>query len=84
MTEMMCPNCGRHLASYRTDRQAAGTREVELRWSICLHCRHVALDSWSFADGVLPVGLMGSNGGLGRADRDYSSSAEQANAQKRA
>jgi len=50
----MCPNCGRHLVNYRTDRQAAGRREVELHWMICVHCRHVALDSWSFADGVIP------------------------------
>lgn len=51
----MCPNCGRHLVDYRTDRQSAGRREVELRWSICEHCRHVALDSWSFAEGVIPM-----------------------------
>lgn len=50
----MCPNCGRHLVNYRTDRQAAGQREVDLHWSICVHCRHVALDSWSFADGMIP------------------------------
>jgi hypothetical protein len=50
----MCPNCGRHLVNYRTDRQAAGQREVDLHWTICVHCRHVALESWSFADGVMP------------------------------
>jgi Zn-finger nucleic acid-binding protein len=50
----MCPNCGRHLVNYRTDRQAAGQREVNLHWTICVHCRHVALDSWSFADGMMP------------------------------
>jgi Zn-finger nucleic acid-binding protein len=50
----MCPNCGRHLVNYRTDRQAAGKREVNLHWKICVHCRHVALDNWSFAGGMMP------------------------------
>jgi hypothetical protein len=50
----MCPNCGRNLVNYRSDRQAAGQREVNLHWMICVGCRHVALDSWSFADGVIP------------------------------
>jgi C4-type Zn-finger protein len=54
MSEMTCPNCGRHLVNYRTERQVAGRREVELKWTICVHCRHVALDSWSFADGTIP------------------------------
>jgi Zn-finger nucleic acid-binding protein len=54
----MCPNCGRHLVNYRTDRQAAGQREVNLHWTICVHCRHVALDSWSFADGIMPDGYV--------------------------
>ena len=62
MSEMLCPNCGRHLVNYRTDRQAAGRREVELKWTICVHCRHVALDSWSFADGVIPDELLNGNG----------------------
>jgi Zn-finger nucleic acid-binding protein len=56
----MCPNCGRHLVNYRTDRQAAGQREVNLHWTICVHCRHVALDSWSFTDGVMPDRYMSS------------------------
>ena len=54
MSEMLCPNCGCHLVNYRTDRQVAGRREVELKWMICAHCRHVALDSWAFAEGVIP------------------------------
>jgi endogenous inhibitor of DNA gyrase (YacG/DUF329 family) len=45
-----CPNCGYRLVSYRTDRQAAGRREVVLKWSLCPRCRHVALESWSFGE----------------------------------
>lgn len=41
-----CPNCGETLESFRTDRQAAGEREVILYWMICPACRHVALDHW--------------------------------------
>jgi hypothetical protein len=68
MNEMLCPNCGRHLVNYRTDRQAAGRREVELRWTICVHCRHVALDSWTFAEGS----VQSEYGGDGRAqEREY-------------
>lgn len=63
----MCPNCGRHLVNYRTDRQAAGQREVNLHWTICVSCRHVALDSWSFADGAIPEAYMQS-GSYGRHD----------------
>lgn len=62
MSEMLCPNCGRHLVNYRTERQAAGRREVELKWTICVHCRHVALDSWSFADGVIPTDFLNGTG----------------------
>lgn len=58
MSEMTCPNCGHHLVNYRTDRQAAGRREVELKWMICVHCRHVALDSWSFAERTPPTSLV--------------------------
>lgn len=58
MSEMRCPNCGRHLVNYRTDRQAAGRREIELKWRLCVHCRHVALESWSFADGIMPSELL--------------------------
>lgn len=65
MSEMMCPNCGRHLVNYRTDRQAAGRREVELRWTICVHCRHVALESWAFADGVMPNDYLAGSEHLG-------------------
>lgn len=57
----MCPNCGRHLVNYRTDRQAAGQREVNLHWMICVHCRHVALESWSFADGMMPDSYVQGN-----------------------
>ena len=62
MSEVMCPNCGRHLVNYRTDRQLAGRREVELKWMICVNCRHVALDTWSFADGVIPQEMFRENG----------------------
>lgn len=54
MAEMICPNCGHHLVGYRTERQSAGRREIDLHWMICEHCRHVGLKQWSFADGVLP------------------------------
>jgi C4-type Zn-finger protein len=47
---MQCPNCGRRLVSYRTDRQSVRERDVILRWAICVHCRHVALETWSFAE----------------------------------
>lgn len=52
MNEMSCPNCGGRLVDYRVERQTAGPRVVELHWTICVHCRHVALDAWFFADRV--------------------------------
>jgi hypothetical protein len=55
MAEMYCPNCGYHLVDYRTDRQPSGTHEVVLHWAICTQCRHVGLQSWSFANGIIPV-----------------------------
>lgn len=67
MSETTCPNCGRVLVNYRTDRQSAGRREVELKWTICAHCRHVALDSWAFADGVIPKELL--EDGDGRTEK---------------
>lgn len=48
-----CPNCGETLSSYRTDRQAVGQREAVLEWTICPGCRHVALDHWSFGEGLV-------------------------------
>src|SRR6516164_2145443 len=48
--EVVCPNCGHHLAGLRAERQMAGRREVLLRWTICERCRHVGLHSWSFVD----------------------------------
>jgi RNase P subunit RPR2 len=50
MSEMECPNCGQQLAPYRTEQQRAGEHEVVLRWVICHGCRHVALQSWMFAE----------------------------------
>ena len=50
MGEMFCPNCGHHLVAYRTERQSAGHRDVVLQWMICTHCRHVALEKWSWND----------------------------------
>jgi hypothetical protein len=46
----MCPNCGHTLTKFRTDRRSMGQRQVELEWVICMHCRHVALRSWSFVE----------------------------------
>ena len=45
-----CPNCDGRLTHFRTDRQIAGSREVIMHWSICIRCRHVALDNWHFND----------------------------------
>jgi hypothetical protein len=59
MNETLCPNCQQHLIDYRVERQPAGNREVLLQWTICTHCRHVALDGWSFADGPLPNSVSG-------------------------
>jgi hypothetical protein len=49
-----CPNCGGELATYRTIRQTAGRREATLYWSICLECRHVALQKWELVDKIEP------------------------------
>lgn len=42
-----CPDCGHDLVTFRTERQQTRHRLVELQWSICLRCRHVALKNWS-------------------------------------
>lgn len=34
----------------RRDRQPVGRREVMLTWMICVACRHVRLDQWTFVD----------------------------------
>jgi len=46
----VCPNCGADMEYYRTERQATGDREVEMRW-------HLSLVDWrstSLRDTALP------------------------------
>lgn len=50
MEELQCPNCGQRMVPFRLDRQRAGRRTVELRWSICEGCRHVGLTNWQYED----------------------------------
>lgn len=73
MPEMYCPNCGHHLVGYRTERQRSGNREVDLEWTICTHCRHVGLQSWQFANGVLPNGNRHDDRDDGQSHRHHES-----------
>ncbi len=49
-----CPNCGGSMVMLRRDQQPAGQRDVVLAWTICLACRHVRLDHWTFVDQIVP------------------------------
>jgi hypothetical protein len=55
MSRDTCPNCGNHMGLLHEQRQQAGPRQIRLRWVICSHCHHVALDEWSFIDSEPPV-----------------------------
>jgi endogenous inhibitor of DNA gyrase (YacG/DUF329 family) len=45
-----CPNCGRLLEDFRTDRQKVGKRQIVLSWMICKRCGHIGLKGWSYAE----------------------------------
>jgi endogenous inhibitor of DNA gyrase (YacG/DUF329 family) len=45
-----CPNCGHKLVRYRTDRQRVSQGEVTMQWDMCTHCRHIALERWTFGE----------------------------------
>ena len=50
VARVVCPNCGHRLVTLRTDRQWAGSRQVELHWCTCRECGHVQLQRWSFVE----------------------------------
>ncbi len=52
MTASLCPNCGGSMVMLCRNREPAGQREVLLEWVICVACRHVRLDHWSFSDEI--------------------------------
>ena len=47
-----CPNCGASMVVLRRDRQSVGHRDIVLEWVICVDCRHVRLDHWTFVDEI--------------------------------